>query len=64
MDRVILLHSKGLHVEVNAKDGSAQEVVTEDGDNRLDPYQMYVLSLTPTSSVDITSGRQTISIVE
>jgi hypothetical protein len=63
-DRVLLLHSKGLHVEVNAKGGSAQEVVTEDRDNRLDSYQIYVLSLTPTSSVDVTSGRQTISIVE
>jgi 4-amino-4-deoxy-L-arabinose transferase-like glycosyltransferase len=63
-DRVLLLYSKGLHVEVNARDGSAQEVVAEDRDNRLDSYQIYVLSLTPTSSVDVTSGQQTISIVE
>jgi hypothetical protein len=63
-ERVVLLHSKGLHVEVNARNGSALEVVTEDRDDRLDPYQMYVLSLTPTSSVDVTSGRQAISIVE
>jgi hypothetical protein len=38
--------------------------VAEDRDGRLDIYQIYVLSLTPTSSVDITSGGQTISIVE
>jgi hypothetical protein len=63
-DRILLLHSKGLHVEVNAKDGSAREVVAEDRDNRLDAYKIYVLSLTPTSSVDITSGGQTVSIVE
>jgi len=63
-DRVILLYSKGLHVEVNTKDGSAQEVVTEDWNDRLDAYQIHLLSLTPTSSVDVTSGRQTISIVE
>jgi hypothetical protein len=63
-DRVVLLHSKGLHVEVSARNGGALEVVTGDRDDRLDPYQIYVLSLTPTSSVDVTSGPQTISIVE
>jgi hypothetical protein len=63
-DRVLLVHSKGLQVEVNARDGSARELVAEDRDGRLDIYQIYVLSLTPTSSVDITSGGQTITIVE
>jgi hypothetical protein len=63
-DRVLLLHSRSLQVEVNARDGSARELVAEDRDGRLDIYQIYVLSLTPTSSVDITSGGQTISIVE
>jgi hypothetical protein len=63
-DRVLLLHLKSLHVEVRGKYGSTQEVVTEDRDDRLDIYQIYVLRLTPTSSVDITSGRHTISVVE
>jgi hypothetical protein len=63
-DRVVLLHSKGLYVEVNAKDGSALEVVAENPGERSDPYRIYLLSLTPTSSVDVTSGGQTISIVE
>jgi 4-amino-4-deoxy-L-arabinose transferase-like glycosyltransferase len=63
-DRVILLYSKGLHLEVNAKDGSALEDMSEQRQDRLDPYEVYALSLTPTSSVDVTSGGQTISIVE
>jgi hypothetical protein len=63
-DHALLLYSKTLRVEVNVRDGSAREVVPEDPDDRLDIYQIYVLSLTPTSLVDITSGRQTISIVE
>ena len=63
-DRVILLHSKGLHVEVNVRGGSAREVVAENPDDRSDPYRIYLLSLTPTSSVDVTSGCQTISIAE
>jgi hypothetical protein len=63
-DHVLLLHSRGLDVEVNARDGSAREIATEDQDDRLDIYKIYVLSLTPTSSVDITSGQRTISIVK
>jgi hypothetical protein len=63
-DHVLLLHSRSLHVEVSGKDGSTWEVVAEDRNQRSDVYQIYILSLTPTSSVDVTSGRQTISIVE
>jgi hypothetical protein len=62
--RVVLLQLKSLHLEVKARDGSAIEVVSEDWDEGLDPYQVYVLSLTPTSMVDVTSGRLTISIAE
>lgn len=61
---VLLVHSKGLQVEVNGRGGSAWEVVTEDQDDSLDLYQIYLLSLTPASSVLVTSGRRTISIVE
>jgi hypothetical protein len=63
-DRVVLLHSKGLHVEVSARGGSALDVVPEDRGDRLNPYQIYVVSLTPTSSVDITSSQHTVSITE
>jgi len=63
-NRVLLLHPRNLCLEVNPRDGSAQELVAEDQDDRLDTYQMCVLTLTPTSSVDVTSGGQTISIVE
>jgi len=63
-DRVVLLHSKGMHVEVSAKNGSALEVMSEHRQDRWDPYKVYALSLTPTSSVNVTSGGQTISIVE
>jgi len=62
--RVVLVQLKSLHLEVKARDGSAIEVVSEDWDEGLDPYQIYVLSLTPTSMVDVTSGRLTISIAE
>jgi hypothetical protein len=63
-DRVLLLYSRSLHVSVNERNGSARELVTEGGDDRSDIYQVIVLHLTPTSSVDITSDGQTISIVE
>jgi 4-amino-4-deoxy-L-arabinose transferase-like glycosyltransferase len=63
-DRVLLLHSRRLHVEVGVRDGSAREIVTEGHSDRLDIYKIYLLSLTPTSSVDVTAGSQTISIVE
>ena len=62
--RVVLLQLKSLHLEVKARDGSAIEVVSEDWDEGLDPYQVYVLSLTPTSMVDVTSGRLAISITQ
>ena len=62
--RVLLLYSRSLHVSVNERNGSARELVTEGGDDRSDIYQVIVLHLTPTSSVDITSDGQTISIVE
>ncbi len=63
-DRVLLIHPRSQHVEVNARNGSMAEVVTEDRHDRVDICQIYVLSLTPTSSVDVTSSPQKISIVE
>jgi hypothetical protein len=63
-DRVLLLYSRSLHVSVNERNGGARELVTEGGDDRSDIYQVFVLNLTPTSSVDITSDGQTVSIVE
>jgi hypothetical protein len=61
---VLLVHLKGLQLEVNERGGSACEAVTEDQEDSLDLYQMYLLSLTPTSSVFVTSGGRTLSIVE
>ncbi|MGD0124549.1 MAG: glycosyltransferase family 39 protein [Terriglobia bacterium] len=63
-DRVLMLYSKGLLLDVDAKGGSAQPVKTEDRDDRSDIYQVYDLRLTPTSWVDVRTGRQSVSIVE
>jgi hypothetical protein len=63
-DRVLLLYLRSLHISVSERNGSARELATEGGDDRSDIYQVFVLHLTPTSSVEITSGGQTISIVE
>jgi hypothetical protein len=63
-DRVLLLYLRSLHISVNERNGSARELVTEGGDDRSDIYQVFVLHLTPTSSVEITSDGQTISVVE
>jgi hypothetical protein len=63
-ERVLLLYSRSLHVSVNERDGSRRELVTSGRNDRSDIYQVFVLHLTPTSSVDITSDGQTISIVE
>jgi 4-amino-4-deoxy-L-arabinose transferase-like glycosyltransferase len=63
-DRVLLLHLRNLHISVNERNGSAREFATEGRDDRSDIYQVFVLQLTPTSSVDITSNGQTLSIVE
>jgi len=63
-DSVLLLYSRSLHISVNERNGSARELVTEGGDDRSGTYRVFVLHLTPTSSVDITSDGQTISIVE
>ena len=63
-DRVLLLHAKSLQVELKAINGSSLEVVTGDRGDRSDIYQVHVLHLTPTSSVDVASGGKTVSIVE
>jgi hypothetical protein len=63
-DRVLLIYARSERVEVDARNGSTAEVVTEDSNDRADIYQIYVLSLTPTSSVEVKAERQTISIVE
>ena len=63
-NRVLMLCSKGLLLDVNAKGGSARVVKTEDQDDRSDIYQVYDLRLTPTSSVEIIEGRQSVSILE
>jgi len=61
---VLMLCSKGLFLEVNAKGGSAQVVETPDQNDRSDIYRVYDLRLTPTSSVEVSTGRQSVSIVE
>jgi 4-amino-4-deoxy-L-arabinose transferase-like glycosyltransferase len=63
-DRVLLIYLRSLHISVNERNGSARELVTEGGDDRSDIYQVFVLHLTRTSSVDLMSDGQTISIVE
>jgi hypothetical protein len=63
-DRVLMLYSKGLLLDVEAKGGNAQLVKTEDLDDRSDIYQVYDLRLTPTSWVKVRTGRQSVSIVE
>ena len=63
-DRVLMLCSKGLFLEVNGKGGSAQVVETADQSDRSDIYRVYDLRLTPTSSVEVSTGRQSVSIVE
>jgi 4-amino-4-deoxy-L-arabinose transferase-like glycosyltransferase len=63
-DRVLMLCSKGLFLEVNGQGVGARVVKTEDRDDRLDIYQVYDLRLTPTSSVEVKAGRQSVSIVE
>jgi len=63
-DRVLMLCSKGLLLEVNGQGVGARVVKTEDRDDRLDIYQVYDLRLTPTSSVEVRAGRQSVSIVE
>jgi len=59
-----MLCSKGLFLEVNGQGVGARVVKTEDRDDRLDIYQVYDLRLTPTSSVEVKAGRQSVSIVE
>jgi hypothetical protein len=63
-NRVLMLCSKGLLLDVNAKGGSARVVMTEDQDDRSDIYQVYDLRLTPTSWVEVRAGRQSVSILE
>jgi len=63
-NRVLMLCSKGLFLEVNGQGVGARVVKTEDRDDRLDIYQVYDLRLTPTSSVEVKAGRQSVSIVE
>ena len=63
-NRVLMLCSRGLLLDVNAKGGSARRVKTEDREDRSDIYQVYDLRLTPTSSVEVSAGRQSVSIVE
>jgi len=63
-NRVLMLYSKGLLLDVDAKGGSARLVKTEDPDDRSDIYQVYDLRLTPTSWVKVRAGRQSVSIVE
>jgi hypothetical protein len=63
-DHVLLLHLRSVYVEVNVRGESERQLVTEDQGDPLDIYRIYVLSLSPRSSVDVTSGRRTISIVE
>jgi hypothetical protein len=63
-DRVLMLCSKGLFLEVNAKGGSAQVVETPDQNDRSDIYRVYDLRLTRASSVEVRAGRQSVSIVE
>ena len=63
-DRVLLLHAKSLQVEMKATNGSALNIVTGDRDDRSDIYQVYILRLTPTSLIDVSSGGKTVSIVQ
>ena len=63
-DRVLLIHAKSLQVEMKATNGSALRIVTGGRDDRSDIYQVYVLRLTPTSLIDVSSGGKTVSIVE
>jgi hypothetical protein len=62
--KVLLVHSMSQQVEVRGRNVSAWEVVPETRHDRFAVFPMYLLHLTPASSVDITSDRQTISIVE
>ncbi len=62
--RVLLVYSKQLLVGVSAKGGSAREALNEDLDGGIDVYEIYQLSLTPESSVDVALGGHTLSVVE
>jgi len=63
-ENVLLVHSMSQHIEVRGRNGGSWEAVPETHHDRFAVFQMYLLHLTPASSVDITSDRQTISIVE
>jgi 4-amino-4-deoxy-L-arabinose transferase-like glycosyltransferase len=62
--RVLLLYSKQLFVAVSAKGGSARNALNNDLKGSFDAYELYQLSLTPGSSVEVALGRHTLLVVE
>jgi len=62
--RVLLVYSKQLLVAVSARGRIAWDALNEDLDGGLDAYEIYRLSLTRESSVDVALGRHTLSVVE